>query len=575
MKRISVDRSRILQYQRCPRKRYYEYHAEGMGIVTKSKPLPLAVGGAVHEGLAILLREGQKFIWDTEGQLIVRTGAAPATYMEAIALLFKGIAHTYTVPHVSNSIVGSPIRRIEELAVAAALADFATHSALEIDTTELAAMGKPRSDEGESIAKALGLAEDDPQVLALRSQVAQNFNAFDAYLKKEQTALVEALVRAYARRRLRPLLEQFEVLEVEREGTWQLGALGDHEHIDGGALQTYPHAEIVFMSRPDALLRERESNELYLISFKTAATWDVRKARDAEHDMQGLSEGVEIEKRLGEWWNVLHMGASRDKSPLERLLWKDLGIAMETFLRGLSTPPRIFAIRYEYLLKGQRRMDRELTSALGMECRSQGSHLVRGLLNSGMAAGDEKWCWSWDFKKEDGSASKLHYKSWKGAAIWEHMAIAKWIDLLDEAVIAMSGEDATSGLTPRELGYSCSVQLGFTPEHPLDSVFLPPVVVYRNDDDLRDWIDSTEAQEVRIAEALVQISLADVAEDVGLVRHLLNVHFPMHRQACEYPSTCAYVRICYGSEDIRSAPLESGVYEPRVANHPQEVGAVE
>ena len=40
---------------------------------------------------------------------------------------------------------------------------------------------------------------------------------YEAYLMAEQSALVEGMVRAYARRRLRPLLEEFEVLEVERE----------------------------------------------------------------------------------------------------------------------------------------------------------------------------------------------------------------------------------------------------------------------------------------------------------------------------------------------------------------------
>lgn len=58
MHKIFVDRSRYEQYGRCPRSRYLEYHAgpERMGIVSARKPLPLAVGSAVHAGLAELLR---------------------------------------------------------------------------------------------------------------------------------------------------------------------------------------------------------------------------------------------------------------------------------------------------------------------------------------------------------------------------------------------------------------------------------------------------------------------------------------------------------------------------------------
>ena len=125
----------------------------------------------------------------------------------------------------------------------------------------------------------------------------------DEYLYQEQKALVEAQVRAYARRRLRPLLDAYEVLEVEREGEWELA--------DG----------LWFMSRPDALLRDRQTGDLYIQSFKTGASWDVRKGKDAEHDAQGLSEGVEIEKRLAEWWADKCRGTQRftaDASVLNR-----------------------------------------------------------------------------------------------------------------------------------------------------------------------------------------------------------------------------------------------------------------
>lgn len=52
---FQVDRSRILDFQSCPRKRYWGFHYEGNGIQRLSKSLPLVVGGALHEGLAILI----------------------------------------------------------------------------------------------------------------------------------------------------------------------------------------------------------------------------------------------------------------------------------------------------------------------------------------------------------------------------------------------------------------------------------------------------------------------------------------------------------------------------------------
>ena len=165
--KVWVDRSRYETAQSCARRRWLEYHEAETGIVAAKKPLPLAVGSAVHEGLAVLLREGQ---------------AAQDDDARAKA----GADYVYHA-----------LPEIEERAVAAALADFAQFDGgrIALEPTEAP-------------------AADAPMV-----------TDYDRYLYAEQSALVEAIVRAYARRRLRPLLEQFTVLEVEREGEWLLGGV--------------------------------------------------------------------------------------------------------------------------------------------------------------------------------------------------------------------------------------------------------------------------------------------------------------------------------------------------------------
>lgn len=146
--------------------------------------------------------------------------------------------------------------------------------------------------------------------------------------------------------------------------------------------------------------------------------------------------------------------------------------------------------------------------------------------------------------------------------------VKEWIDLLDSAAETMSGEDSTMGLPPRLLGYKCDAQsLGVTAQHPLDAVFIPPITIYRNEDDLRDLVDQMESQERRVAEGVAAVNSA---ADDGERRHALNIHFPQTRRACEYPTTCAYSRVCYGGEDIKRDPLASELYKIRVANHPQE-----
>ena len=59
---IYTDRSRVQTAQRCRRLRWLGYHegTAGVGLVPVKKSIHLVVGGAVHAGLELLLREGQE-----------------------------------------------------------------------------------------------------------------------------------------------------------------------------------------------------------------------------------------------------------------------------------------------------------------------------------------------------------------------------------------------------------------------------------------------------------------------------------------------------------------------------------
>lgn len=519
MKRVFTDRSRIETFGECNRRRWWEYHeGEGesaLGLRPAKTSLYLARGGAVHAGLAHLLENARDH------------GLKTVTTED---LEWKA--------------------QVEENSVVAALVDFSPFaSTLAVDTSERAALQK-------TVGSPL---DADLAALTTEERLERTVGLFDVYLYKEQQALVEGLVRAYARRRLKALLEQYEVLEVEREGLWQLS--GWHS----GDAQSHEAHELWFMSRPDALLLDRQSHQLYLLSYKTTGEWDSRKARDIEHDMQGLSEGVEIEKRLGAQWELIHR---MEKSGNHLVDIRPHGSSeslisprMIAYLKECPAPPQILGIRYEFLLCGDRAIDKDLTQSMGVEMRSQRSHLVRGYMDAGMTDADERWSWAYDYKKEDGSNGRLYWKTWRGTAVWARMSTKEWINKLDEST-------ETIGAEGRNLGYSSSVQQGYTGEHPLDLVFVPPILIYRNDDDLRDWIEETEASERRVAEGMAQVH---GAKDQAEKRHLLNVLFPRNRRSCEYPGTCSFVPLCFGGADIRRDPLGSGRYKVREPNHPQEV----
>jgi hypothetical protein len=522
---IYTDRSRIESYQRCNRLRFLSYHEAGLGLVPAKEPLALCVGKSVHVGLEHLLKGDD-----------------------------------------------------EDTAVKRALADFGQYQkAIALDTAELAAQATPSLEslpaQLAATAADLGLEAGDPSLVALHTQQRNAAAEYDEWLWREQAALVEGMVRAYARRRLRPLLEEFEVLEVEREGDWELADVFECGRCRDKDTHTEHETEhryaIRFMSRPDALLRSRTDNSLYLLSYKTAATWDVRKARDAEHDMQGLSEGVEVERRLGEWWAAVRDHWNPERTGKFLIGNDEVPLAMRRYLSSLPAPPRILGIRYEYLLKQPRYADKELSSRFGINVWAQRSHLIRAYQGP-----EGAWCWSYEFSKDDGGSSKLYYKNWRPKAVWEGMPIKEWIDMLDASTETMSAWDSTTGMEPRLLGWKSEAQTqGYTPEHPLDAVFPAPLTVYRSDDQLRDWIEQVEAQETRAAEAVAQVASA---ADEGEKRHLLNVLFPMSRRACSYPTECPFARtVCFAGEDAQRDPMGTGAFKVRVPNHAAERAAAE
>lgn len=569
MKTWYTDRSRIIDGQRCERFRWLSTFdgPSGIGIAPARKSLPLAVGGAVHAGLAVLLRDGQRCI-DHHGTnwLEIEDNAVEAAFLELEKSRPGGLA---------------------------------------LDTAEEEAQREQKTDAlGMALLDTAGefgvpVSIDDGQ--ALMGDPQQGQRIFEEYLWQEQSALVEGLVRAYARRKLRGLLERYEALEVEREGTWILSIVGgSSDGITAGSLgagetkrpeankecpslgATPEDAEIIFMSRPDALLLERETQQLWLQSFKTAATWDIRKQRDAQRDMQGLSEGVEVERRLGEWWQTIHQwdGIMQGASPIFMKLKHDCSPAMFRFLKELAAPPRIMGIRYEYLLKGSRYEDKALSARCGFTCWTQGSHLTRNYVCTSLPTRSKSpvtydlgsVCWSYEYIKEDGSDSKLYSGNWQRQPVWEQGTVREWIDKLDRSEETMSAYDPTVGQEPRPLGWKSDAQaLGLTAQHPLDALFHPVLEVYRQEDEVRDWLEQTEAGEREIHEAVEKVR---AARDAGERRSLLNRYFPESRHACVYPTTCPMLHQanhpgpCGGPADFD--PIGSGRFREREPHHSPE-----
>lgn len=104
----------------------------------------------------------------------------------------------------------------------------------------------------------------------------------------EQAALVEALVRAWARVRLPRWLDEFEVVDVEREESAVLAA------DEGGK------PGVTLMARADAIVRRKADRRLFVASWKTVNEAGERWYHNFEVDAQLLTETLAVEQRLGE-----------------------------------------------------------------------------------------------------------------------------------------------------------------------------------------------------------------------------------------------------------------------------------
>ena len=189
-----------------------------------------------------------------------------------------------------------------------------------------------------------------------------------------------------------------------------------------------------------------------------------------------------------------------------------------------------------------------------------------------------------------GESKQLYYKNFRQQAAYDLMPVAQWIDLL------ASGEVQPEARQPGDLG---------KPQDVLGDQFPSPIIVYRQDDDLRDWLEQVEAQERRVVEDAAYVHAArpgvmlppriaagadkpEVWSEDGTevakpyqpavlpvvneseYRSRLNARFPQNRQSCSYPGECEYAPVCYGGEDIRRDPVGSGRYKARTPNHPVE-----
>lgn len=260
------------------------------------------------------------------------------------------------------------------------------------------------------------------------------------YSQDEQKALAEALLRGWWTYEGESFLANFEVIEVEREGRAELDD------------------SLTLMYRPDALVRDRQSGDLYVVSWKTCATFGKRNVDQAKTDMQSISE----------CWG------------------RDAQGDLDRHIEG---------VLYKWIVKGSRRKD----DWDGIY--KQDSPLIYGWMRLGASPEETEWSWkySWSDPEEINEKTgkpvghKLG-KGWKKVPIWSTYpgGIKAWIAALAEHQIAPTFLDA------------------------LETVFPSALPVERRADEVEHWKQQVTAQEAQVEVQLCAIAPEPSAEDLDV-----------------------------------------------------------
>jgi hypothetical protein len=359
---------------------------------------------------------------------------------------------------------------------------------------------------GSSPQEAAGLACAQYQEEVMKRGLDLEANEDQLMVAQEQMALTEAFVHLAARRILPQLLQEYEILDVERE-EWFV-------------LYEDQRMCLVLEARCDALLREKFAppilssvlntdpvppGDLYVLSWKTLASWDRRQRLEAKTDMQGLSEAYAVELRVGE---------------------------------------PVLGAKMVHLIKGKRK---EYPDDSGKYIQS--SPFVHAWMNATGPTPEFAWTYNWsspDDVNEWGRPVQHRLgKGWKHCFIPEVMPIAEWVQMLDE------------GYVQKDIGRDA-----------LEAQYISPMPEPRSPDQKQHWLRQIETQEMAICTYLEQVETAvEDAPDAPPVEELLDSFFPQFTHSCNYPTECSMWNLCHTSEEVANP---ESLYQIRQPHHPGE-----
>lgn len=315
-------------------------------------------------------------------------------------------------------------------------------------------------------------------------------------LMQEQAYLSGMLVAAAVTSWLPRILDEFIIEETEQEISWTPEVPGDEQ--------------IVIMSRPDAVLRNRATGELYVLSYKTTKRFYPSDLQKLQSDIQALTEMAAVYSKTGE------------------------------------TPAGCL---YLYFLKGDRKKkEREDGSLIPVYSNTLVRPYVSLDLIEGADPDPEHFRLLYErVNPETGKRSRLG-AAWQTAPFWNYLSLSQWLDWHLSEVFA------------EEVGGNA-----------LDLLLASPEPVHRPLDQIIEAVNTLSLQEserVTVLQHLENSELGHIIPDMSDPK--LKLLFPKNPASCFlYNRPCSWHGICWEQDSLQKR-IAAGNINVRVPNHGQE-----
>ncbi len=387
----------------------------------------------------------------------------------------------------------------------------------------------------------------------------------------EQGALIEALLRAFNAYSLAPFLERFRVLAIE-DGVVEPVSLADNVTLHR-------------MSRPDAIVLDKQTGEVVVISWKTIDTPTDKRRRAFKRDLQGITEGHYAEQwllgRKQELRRELVKTLNSD-SDLSPDVMKAIG---QKLIDMADQPAKVDYVQTIFLVKGPRvKVNKEKAEEDG-----EGFEWINTMSDAeeydGAWRQDTFLLYPWVFdasvdtpsnsraarKEELGSHNPMSWtyryqrngnktKSTLGKLYTRRcigldceISLREWIGLLAERKVFPNTFDASL-------------------ENPLEKVILWEAARYLPERLTESIIEQTRWSEIRRMRNAEAVDSAEIEHRM----HALDMYFPMHLSACDEPYRCEYNYPdgpCFGPEPLNFTDVPEN-YELRTPHHQVEYDAL-